>query len=178
MIDAALAIFSERPYEAVSTAELATAAGTTRTNLNYHFGSKKNLYIAALRRFTTYPLGLAHSASETSIANEAQIASTFDRWLSFIETHHEPFKVLTQASKSSFCDDEIAGLLDDALSTWEDRLLIMTGQSLTDRAARARVRAFQAMIGAATAQWLEEKVLSKDEVCGLLTRALPTLSSD
>ncbi len=55
MIEAAQLIFADRAYDSVSTEELARAAGTTRTNLNYHFGNKRNLYLEVLRRFAALP---------------------------------------------------------------------------------------------------------------------------
>jgi AcrR family transcriptional regulator len=176
MIEAALAIFSERPYEAVSTADLARAAGSTRTNLNYHFGSKRNLYLEALRRFSTFPLGLSHDTADVADNGVERVHKTFDRWLTFVEHHREPYKVLTHARRS-VGDDEVVALLDQSLAAWEDRLLMLTGQNVEDNVARARIRAFQAMVGAATEDWLEAGTLSKAAVCDLLTRTLPCLAT-
>ncbi|RHW28465.1 TetR/AcrR family transcriptional regulator [Nocardioides immobilis] len=175
MIEAALRLFAERPFESVSTADLARAAGTTRTNLNYHFGNKRNLYLAAIDRFATVPLGLSRElAIQSGTVDSSGFHSIFDRWLTLVEQHRETFKVLSHARRESN-DQEVVELLDAALSTWEDYLLRLTRQPAGDRAARARIRSFQAMIGAATDEWLEHGVLTKNEVCDLLVRTLQAM---
>jgi hypothetical protein len=58
------------------------------------------------------------------------------------------------------------------LAAWEDRLLEVLRLTPGDAASRARMRAFQAMVGAATEEWLDLGTLSKDQVRALLTRSL------
>lgn len=170
MITAALAVFAQKPYDAVSTAELAQAAGTTRTNLNYHFGNKRNLYLEAIHRFATLPPSLPAEATTGSI--EENVDRLFARWLDLVERNRETFMALSHARRSTSNDDEVATLLAASLAAWEDRLLEVLRLSHTDLAARARMRAFQAMVGAATEEWLDPGTLSKDQVRSMLTQSL------
>ncbi|MGK2237481.1 MAG: AcrR family transcriptional regulator [Rhodococcus sp. (in: high G+C Gram-positive bacteria)] len=169
MISAAMTVFAVKPYESISTAELANAAGTTRTNLNYHFGNKRKLYLEALGRFATLPSLLPR----TSIAGPRRVAVAhlFSRWLDLVDRNRETFVALTRAQRTAF-DDEVADLLAKSLSAWEDRLLAVLGLPCDDVAARAQVRAFQAMVGTATEEWLVSDLLTKDQVCELLTKTL------
>jgi TetR/AcrR family transcriptional regulator, regulator of cefoperazone and chloramphenicol sensitivity len=48
LLDAALELFSTQGFERVSTRELAAAAGTTLSSIQYHFGSKEGLYETVL----------------------------------------------------------------------------------------------------------------------------------
>jgi len=169
MIAAALTVFAQKPYDAVSTAELAKAAGTTRTNLNYHFGNKRNLYLEAIRRFATLPP--RRSAETVRGTVEQDVDRLFGRWLDVVERNRETFMALTHARRSSH-DDEVAALLAASLAAWEERLVEVLRLSPIDEAARARMRAFQALVGAATEEWLDRGTLSKDEVRSMLTRAL------
>lgn len=50
ILEHALALFSERGYEAVSVQELVNAAGVTKPTLYYYFGSKTGVYEAILER--------------------------------------------------------------------------------------------------------------------------------
>ncbi|MFI7166986.1 TetR/AcrR family transcriptional regulator [Rhodococcus erythropolis] len=169
MISAAMAVFAVKPYESVSTAELANAAGTTRTNLNYHFGNKRKLYLEALGRFAALPSLLP--TATISGPREVAVAHLFSRWLDLVDRNRETFVALTRAQRTAF-DDEVADLLAHSLSAWEDRLLAVLGLPCDDVAARAQVRAFQAMVGTATEEWLVSDLLTKEQVCELLTQTL------
>lgn len=48
LIDAAIAHFGKRGYDAVTTREIAAAADTNVSSIKYHFGGKEELYGAAL----------------------------------------------------------------------------------------------------------------------------------
>jgi TetR/AcrR family transcriptional regulator len=48
ILEAATELFAERGYAGVSFPDIASAAGTHKTTIRYHFGSKDDLYIAVL----------------------------------------------------------------------------------------------------------------------------------
>lgn len=173
MIEAAQHLFADRDYESVSTAELARAAGTTRTNLNYHFGNKRNLYIEVLRRFASLPASLPRglARSDAPVADTARVL--FVRWLDLVEENKASFTALLRAQQS--VDEDIATLFRGSLTAWEDRILVVTGMPSTE-SSRARIRAFQGMISAATSEWLDRGALSKDEVLELLVRTVTALA--
>lgn len=173
MIAAAQLLFADRAYDSVSTEELARAAGTTRTNLNYHFGNKRNLYLEVLRRFSALPSHLPREVTQHDIPVADAARALFTRWLNLVEENHAAFTALMRAQRSA--DDEIAALLRGSLTSWEDRILAVTGMRESE-ASRARVRAFQGMISNATSEWLEHDTLSKDEVLELLVRGVTALA--
>ena len=49
ILDAAISLFSTRGYDGVRTREIASAAGVAEKTLFHHFGSKANLFAAALQ---------------------------------------------------------------------------------------------------------------------------------
>lgn len=169
LVQIAMTLFASKPYDSVSTADLADAAGTTRTNLNYHFGNKRNLYLEALRRFATLPAGLPSGVRRATV--EDSVAELFDRWLEYVADNRESFMALYYAQRST-ADDEVRVLLDATLAAWEERLLAVLRLGSADPVARARVRAFQAMVGAATEGWLARQEMTKAQVHALLTRTL------
>src|SRR5581483_10368760 len=81
-------LFAERPFDAVSTADIAHEAGIAPSLVAYHFGSKRGLLIEAIRASlasTARPLG--PSGSGTTL--DQTIETFTDAWLSEIEMHRE-----------------------------------------------------------------------------------------
>ncbi len=50
MIEAAGRLFAEKPFDAVSTREIATAAGVNLSAISYHFENKEGLYRAVFKK--------------------------------------------------------------------------------------------------------------------------------
>lgn len=50
LLDAAEELFAARGFDSVSTREIADAAGVNLAGIRYHFGGKRGLYLAVLRR--------------------------------------------------------------------------------------------------------------------------------
>ena len=50
LLDAAELLFSEHGYDAVGIRQIADAAGVNLSGIKYHFGSKRGLYLDAIRR--------------------------------------------------------------------------------------------------------------------------------
>ncbi len=50
LLDAAVRVFARTPYRAAGTAEIAREAGVAEPTIYRHFGSKRDLYLAALER--------------------------------------------------------------------------------------------------------------------------------
>lgn len=55
LLDAAESLFSERGYAAVGVREIAEKAGANVASIKYHFGSKRDLYLATVRRVMGRP---------------------------------------------------------------------------------------------------------------------------
>ena len=59
LLETAESLFSDRGYSDTSIRDIAKAAGVNLALVNYHFGSKENLYLTIFkRRFSAYELAL------------------------------------------------------------------------------------------------------------------------
>lgn len=67
LLDEAIKLFARQGYEAVSTGDIAAAADLTQSMVHYHFGSKENIWRAAVMRLMRRrgpmfaPMRLRHS---------------------------------------------------------------------------------------------------------------------
>ena len=57
LLDAAESLFAERGFSAVSTRDIADRAGVNLGSIQYHFGSKSQLFIATVHRLMSRSLG-------------------------------------------------------------------------------------------------------------------------
>ncbi|MGW5518798.1 TetR/AcrR family transcriptional regulator [Nocardia africana] len=171
---AAQRLFAKRAYEAVSTSELAAAAGTTRTNLHHHFGTKRALYLEVVRRFARLPDPPTIVEPVGDVASE--VADTFERWLDSVEQNRETYLSMI-AVTSPRRDPEVEAVLQSGMRGWEERLLCLLGAGRGDR-NRALIRSFQGLVAAATEEWLRRETLNRSDVHELLTRNLLALPVD
>ncbi|HEX4866536.1 MAG TPA: helix-turn-helix domain-containing protein [Acidimicrobiales bacterium] len=87
ILTAARRLFCERPYNEVSMADLAQAAGAARGLLHHYFGSKRDLYLAVVRQLVevpTMPLPEVHEVDDTVDAENVWELSV-DGWMHLIE---------------------------------------------------------------------------------------------
>lgn len=174
ILTAAQRLFAERPYSAVSTTELARAAGTTRTNLNYYFRTKRDLYLEVLRRFGRLPALPPETRRRATGADE--LARIFTRWLDVLEDNREPIMTMIGTGLSG-TDPEVEAVFSESLRAWEDRLLAVL-EMADGPANRALIRAFQGLTAAAVVEWLRRETLTKGQVHELMTRTMLTIAGD
>lgn len=175
IVAAAHGLFAERPYEEVSTGDIAAAAGTTRTNVHYHFRSKRDLFLEVIERFSRIPDDLEVPVREHGDSLDARIVWVLGRWLDAIERNQRMFMTMLRASSSS--DPQVSGVLSESMQAWQEKLIVIVGMDPEDPAHRAMIRSFQTMVADATAAWLDTGALTKPEVHRLLSRCLVAVGS-
>lgn len=168
IVAAAQKLFAQRPYEQVSTGEIAAAAGTTRTNVLYYFKTKRDLFLEIVDRFSRIPTEVGGFESHDSVRE--RVSSLFERWLDGVERNRATYITMVHASSSS--DPMVSGALRESMQTWEENLLRVVALDIDDPANHAMVRSFQALVADATMAWLESKELDKSQVLALLTNCM------
>jgi AcrR family transcriptional regulator len=166
-------LFSQRPYSEVSTTELAEAAGVTRANLHYHFGTKRQLFLEVVRSFTQLPPPPPQDL-ETLPLRDA-IDATVDRWLEIVWRTRDTYLAIFRAGTIG-SDPELEEILERGREAWAVRLteiLPVAGGSAP--ATRALIRAYQALAEDAVDEWLRRGRLTRAEVRLLLDETLATL---
>ncbi|MFJ1455531.1 TetR/AcrR family transcriptional regulator [Nocardia sp. N2S4-5] len=174
ILECAIEMFGERPYAAVSTAELAQRAGVARGLINHYFGNKRDLYLAVVRRMVTLPRPdhMAVPMGDTRERVEASVA-----WLLDTIGEHGSTWVKVTGHEGIGDDPDVERILDAADDAAADRLLQMVGLSGSKRGSelRALVRAYGGLVKAAGREWITRGTLSREQVHHLLTDMLLTL---
>ncbi len=86
ILDAALALFAEKGYEATSMREIAEQLGMTKPALYYHFDSKEDIVRALLVDIETKVGELVDWAREQEL-DEALRRTVLDRWTAIMQAH-------------------------------------------------------------------------------------------
>lgn len=174
----AIVLFGERPYAAVSTAELAAAAGVTRGLLHHYFGTKRGLYVEVVRAMLIVPKMVLPDDVGDSL--DDRIDGCVD-WLLDLVSEHDKTFVAVVGAEGVGDDPEIEQLLVEADDIASRRLLTLVGVDpelvATDR-ARGVGRAFSAMVKRAIREWVREGTLTRDDVHHLLATTLHALVKD
>jgi AcrR family transcriptional regulator len=110
IIAVAKGLFAQRPYSEVSTTDIAREAGVTHGLLTYHFGSKRNLYLAVLRSTLNVPKAPSPIPG-TDPDLDTALEDMTEWWLTQLESNPEMWLAVLGA-RGMGRDPEVEALLD------------------------------------------------------------------
>lgn len=170
IVAAAGVLYAERPYDAVSTAEIAAAAGVARGLINHYFGSKREVFLAVMRDSLLMPQDALPDLTGLPVAERAR--RTMDWILEAATTYGQAWVNASGAANLHGASD-LQAVVDEA----DDRAarLVLDALGLPDDPhARARLRAVAALTKGLCREWLQHGTLTRDECLDLLTTTVLT----
>jgi AcrR family transcriptional regulator len=159
-------LFAERPFAAVSTHEIAAAAGVRRGLLNHYFGTKRALYLEVVRDMVRVPAPPMPSELAGRPLEDVW-RDAVERWLTMVERNRGLWLAAVR-------DPELDPIFDAAREASATNVLNIIGAPDTAR-LRAFVRVYGAGAEAATIEWLSRGRLEREQVRDLLVRSLLVL---
>lgn len=170
-------LFGERPYAEVSTSDIAAEAGVARGLINHYFGTKRELYLAVIRRAVTLPGAVPDVFPDQPLEERAATAVSW-----FMDLVVDQGKMwITATSEGIGRDHEVEQILFDAERRSADRVLDVVGVPADNRSRaklNAVLRAYAGMIKAAGREWLLRNALDREQVHTLLHKSLLALLTD
>jgi AcrR family transcriptional regulator len=171
-------LFCARTYAAVSSEEIAKAAGVTRGLLHHYFGTKRDLYLQVVAELVRPPAAPI-APPEPGRPLEVVVAESVDRWLDVVGRFPEPWFASIGAEGFGRDPD-----LEAIVATARDETvqLIITTLGLAgrpdDAALRAVLRTYSGLAEMATREWLVVQTLTRAQTHALLSSALVALVRD
>jgi AcrR family transcriptional regulator len=163
-------LFSERNYDAVSTSEIARAAGVARGLLHHYFGTKRELYLEVVRTLMRMPSNPV-PPERAGQGLEAVIDASVERWLDMLADNRGTWLAAIGA-RGLGRDSEVEAILEHAREAASDRLVEAVCREraieVPPAALRAAVRAYGGFAEAASVQWLEHERLTRPQLRALL----------
>lgn len=152
LLESALSAFTARPYDAVSMGDIADAAGTAHGLPFHYFGSKRGLYIAALRSAVTQLLE-SHQVDETGTPRE-QIKAMLVAHFMFMRRHAALAMALLRGGIGA--DPQAWQIFEDSRLVTLRWMCEVLGLDPEHRALMIMMRAMAGAIDEATVQWVEQ----------------------
>ncbi|WP_159103237.1 TetR/AcrR family transcriptional regulator [Tsukamurella sp. 1534] len=165
ILDAARELYRDRPYESVSTQELADAANVSRSLINHYFGDKRAIFLTVMREAVIMPLAPVPDLGDRPLPEA--VRGVMEWILDAAATFGQDW-VNTSGGVDLHGDSDVQAVIDDA----DDRAarLVLDAVGLPDDAhLRARLRPAAAITKAACREWLQRETLSRDEVLDIVT---------
>jgi AcrR family transcriptional regulator len=177
ILDVAGRLFGQRGYAAVSSSEIAHEAGVTRGLLHHYFGSKRDLFLEAVRAVVHTPM-VRLRASAADQAAEDVIAAAVDQWLTFVDRNRRTW-FAAMAAEGFGRDEGLESIVDEARDGTVSVIVDVLG--LTDRDSpvlRTVLRTYSGLAEQASREWLVRKRLTRAETHTLLSAALLAMVRD
>jgi AcrR family transcriptional regulator len=171
ILSCAVRLFGERPYTAVSTTDVARAAGVARGLVNHYFGTKQALYVEVVRTLVTIPAFAADALPHGDLDTRVDAGVTW--FLDVVSRHRRSWLSVMAAGGGQ--EPEVTAVLAEADEVTADTLLRLVGLDGVEHRReelRAMFRAYGGMGKAAAREWLEHGALDRAQVHRLLTTSL------
>jgi AcrR family transcriptional regulator len=172
-------LFSEHPYAAVSTSDIACDAGVARGLLHHYFGTKRDLYLEVVRslvRMPSIPVPLQAGGRGLQSVIEQSVA----RWLEMLERNRGTW-VAANGAQGLGRDPEVETILDEAREQAVDRLVEAVQPYEAAQAPpelRALVRSYSGLAEAASLEWLLRERVTREQVQVLLVESFLSMVRD
>jgi AcrR family transcriptional regulator len=169
LLDTGAALFAEKPYEDVLVEEIAARAGVSRATLYHYFPSKRDLYVAILKRAGGRFLARVGTDPRRPLAE--QLAAGLEAHIQSLVDH--PFDAVAINRGALSDDPEIQAIIAEELS--------VIGQLLTDQlvaqgclrdATEIAVEGWLAFVRAACVTWIQSQNISRADLTEMRLRAL------
>ncbi|WP_158888412.1 TetR/AcrR family transcriptional regulator [Amycolatopsis anabasis] len=168
-------LFGERPYTEVSTSDIANEAGVARGLINHYFGTKRELYLAVVRRALTVPHVGVEILPAGSLEERADSAI---HWFLDLITSRGQMWLTAITPEGIGRDPDVDRIVEEADQESADLVLEAVGLSRDSEHGKelnALVRAFGGMVKSAGREWLVRGELNRQQVHALLSKSLVTL---
>lgn len=166
LLELGLRLFSGRSYDEVSIDEIAAEANVSKGLLYHYFGSKRDFYVAIVRRSADHLLERIEPDPEDDPAT--RLTRGVGAYLAFVEEYGEAYSTLMRSGIGA--DPEVAGIVERTRITIVDRILEGAGVNEPPPIYRVAIRGWIGMVEGASLDWLDHGGVSRDRLAALLAR--------
>jgi AcrR family transcriptional regulator len=161
LIAAALELFSSRPADEVTLDDVAVAAGVSRALAYRYFGTRGEIYVAAMRTAADRLLGLLDPPPDDSPLT--RVIEAIHRYFDFVEQHATGFQALLSGHPAAQAGT-VGDIVEEVRSALFGRLVEGMGRRGVSADLRLALRTWIAGAEAAALDWLDHRDLPRHAV--------------
>lgn len=175
LLDAGAALFAEASYEGVFVEDIAARAGVSRSLLYRYFPSKRDLYVAILRRAgSRFPAG---TSLDTHQPLEEQLAVRLNALIQSVVDH--PFEAVEINHGALSGDPTIQAILVEELSLVSQRLIDqLAAEQCRHETVEIALEGWLAFVRVACVKWVQSPNISRGELNELCLRTFDCVLGD
>jgi AcrR family transcriptional regulator len=168
LLQACLHLIGTRPWDEVSMAEVAVAAGVSKPLLYHYYATKSDLYRAAVRSAA----GELREATRPDPALSAgpRLRKALGAYLDWVDEHALAYRAVLQSGVSS--DEEVQSMVEEARADVVCRLAEGFGIEEPSPAQRIAFRGWVGFLEAACLNWLVGKDVTREHMIRLLATSV------
>jgi AcrR family transcriptional regulator len=165
--------FTERPYDAVSTDDIAARAGISRGLLFHYFPTKHDYYVAVLR--VAADQLVRETVSDGKGAPPERLVAGLRAYFRFVDEHDQAYATLLRAGVGA--DPVVQELVDATrrrfIETIHGHLAPVVGARPSDASLlRAGLRGWIGLVEALALDWIDHRDLGREALVALAARGL------
>src|SRR4051794_30180663 len=164
LLRAGVELFGTRSFDDVSIDEIAATVGISRGLLYHYFPSKRDFYVAGLRRAADDLLAAVGPAARAPLDDRLVVG--LDAYLDYVEGHARGFVSLMRGGIGS--DAEVRAIVDGVRESLASGVLEGLAEAgVEGPTLRLAVRGWIGFVEAVSLEWIERGEPSRDEVAEL-----------
>ena len=164
--------FTERPYDEVSTDDIAARAGISRGLLFHYYPTKHDYYVAVLR--VAADQLVRETVSDGKGAPPERLVAGLRAYFRFVDEHAQAYATLLRAGVGA--DPVVQELVDATrrrfIETIRGHLAPLVGASTDAGLVRAGLRGWIGLVEALALDWIEHRDLDRDALVAVAARGL------
>ena len=171
LLRACLHLIGTRPWDEVSMADVADAAGVSKPLLYHYFATKRDLYLATVA-WAAEELRAA-TRPDPSLPAGRRMRAALDAHLDWIDDHELAYRAVIQGGISS--DSRVHAIVERSRAEVVNRLAEAFELSNLTAQQQITCRGWVGFLEAASLEWLNTRPITKHELAQLLQKSLNAL---
>lgn len=160
--------FAKHPFDEVSMAEIAKRAGVSKALLYHYFKGRRGFYLATVKHVVDEVIAVMASASGNDPENAVQ--SMLGSFVDYCKANAGIYKTVIRGGLGA--DSDVSVETNRVRTFVLERISIMTGIEVVTPLARLSLRGWIALVETATADWLDETAVSRQEFIHFIVSSL------
>jgi len=179
ILGVASTLFAAQGYDAVSTVDIAAAAGVARGLLNHYFGTKRQLFLDVVSSMLAVPADAFGDVAAGARDRDEAMRDAVELWLHAAEANRSTWLACVGAQGFGR-DPEVEAVLRHAREQIVDRLIGISWGPPAEAPAmlRSLVHGYHGFAEAITAEWLTTQPLPREAVAEMLFHGLRSTIDD